>query len=467
MKLKKLTAVTLTAAMALSCVACSSNDTTENKDGGDEIAKTGLSYSAIELGKDYTDISTTLKFITHRTDMLQDDYAGTSWSEYVAEFNKVYPNIKIEFEGITDYADEVPLRLTSEDWGDIMMIPTSVTKEDLSKYFVPYDTLEAMEKEIRYANVWSTNGYTYGVPSTANAQGVVYNKAVFEAAGITELPKTPDDFIAALQKIADNTDAIPLYTNYAAGWTMGAWDAYIFGVTGSATCANQEFLHASNPFSEGGVTAAYDVFSVLYNAVANGLIEDDYMTTDWEGSKGMINRGEIGCMVLGSWAFPQMVAAGENGDDIGYMAFPVTAADGKQYAPSGPDYNYGINVNASDDNKKAAMVFVKWMTEESGFSYNECGIPIAADDDKYPDMYQAFSDNGVEFVTDEPAIAGEEKFLDELNTESELSINADGGVRGQAMVVSAANGTETLEEILAEWDAQWTAAQEELEIEVK
>ena len=41
----------------------------------------------------------------------------------------------------------------------------------------------------------------------------------------TELPKTPDEFLEDLQKIKDNTDAIPLYTNFAADWTMNAWDA--------------------------------------------------------------------------------------------------------------------------------------------------------------------------------------------------------------------------------------------------
>ena len=68
---------------------------------------------------------------------------------------------------------------------------------------------------------------------------------------------------------------------------------------------NQKLLHASNPFADpGDGTGAYNVYKVLYDAVANGLTEDDYSTTDWEGSKGMINNGEIACMVLGSWAVP-------------------------------------------------------------------------------------------------------------------------------------------------------------------
>ena len=51
---------------------------------------------------------------------------------------------------------------------------------------------------------------------------------------------------------------------------------------------------------------------------------------------------------------------------------------------------------------------VKWMTEESGFAYNEGGIPIAADDNDYPDAYAEFGD--VTFVSDESALEGEEDF---------------------------------------------------------
>lgn len=37
-----------------------------------------------------------------------------------------------------------------------------------------------------------------------------------------------------------------------------------------------------------------------------GLTEDDPTTTDWEGCKPMMNNGQIGVMVLGSWAVVQM-----------------------------------------------------------------------------------------------------------------------------------------------------------------
>lgn len=476
MKLKKVLALSMATVLTLSMTGCgsgsgesaavSTNEETAaveeapaEETGNDATATGELNYADIVLGESYTDITTSIKWLSHRTDLIESGMMDT----YLANFNEMYPDITVEVEGVTNYADDALLRLTAGNWGDIIMIP-AVDKNLLSEYFVPYGDLDSMSKVVRFADQWMYDNIVYGVASTGNAQGIVYNKAVFESAGITAIPKTPEEFMDALQAIKDNTDAIPLYTNYAAGWTMGAWDAYINGsATGSSKYMNQELLHTKDPFKDyGDGTHAYAVYKVLYDAVANDLIEDDYTTTDWEGCKGMINGGQIGCMVLGSWAYTQMVDAGENGDDIGYMSFPITIG-GKQYASAGPDYNYGININASDDNKAAAMVFVKWMTEESGFSFNEGGVPISMDGE-YPELYAAF--DGIEFVADEPSLPGEEDILNELNAESELNINSGGDSKIQAIIEHAANGDKTFDEIMDEWNAAWSNAQEVAGVEI-
>ena len=44
-----------------------------------------------------------------------------------------------------------------------------------------------------------------------------------------------------------------MYTNYAAGWTMGAWDAYIGGTaTGDPDYMNNVLTHSKNPFKDPG-----------------------------------------------------------------------------------------------------------------------------------------------------------------------------------------------------------------------
>ena len=424
-------------------------------------------YADVELGKTGNDISATIKLLTHRTDMLQDSYTGVTFAKYLAEFNKLYPNIKVEIEGITDYASVALLRLQGGDWGDIMMIP-AIDKKELKNYFVSFGDLPTMEKQIKFATNWEYENEVYGIPSTGNAQGVLYNKKVFKQAGITKLPGSTEEFIADLKLIKEKTDAIPLYTNYAAGWTMGAWDAYLGGsATGDADYMNNVLLHTKNPFKNyGDGTHAYAVYKVLYDAAANKLIEDDYTTTDWEGCKGMINRGEIGTMVLGSWAFTQMQGAGPNPEDIGYMSFPITIK-GKQYASAGPDYCFGINAKASVNNRNAAMIFVKWFTEKSGFAFNEGGIPIAANDNNYPAAYEAFSANNVEFVSDNPAAVGEADLFNALNSESELNINAGGNLKVQQIIEHAANGTKSFDAIMDEWNKAWSDAQTSESVEIK
>lgn len=359
--LKRMFVTAVATAMTMSLVACGGSSKEEVKK-----EEAGITIDQIKLGEDYTDIKADLKFLTHKTDIVDTKFKG-----YVEEFQKLYPNINIEYEGITDYANDVTMRLSTGDWGDICMVPTSVDKSELGNYFSSFGSKEQLSKnyEANMLNNYAYDNQVYGIPSMANVQGIVYNKAVFEKAGIKELPKTPDEFLDALQKIKDKTDAIPMYTNFSAGWTMTAWDAYIDGgATGDANFVNAGLVKGKNPFSDrGDGTGPYAVYNTLYEAVKRGLTEEDPTTTDWEGSKGMLNKGEIGCMALGSWSVTQVQQAGENADDIGYMTFPITV-NGKQYAAAGPDYCYGINCNSSKDEQIAAMCYVKWLVEKSQFA---------------------------------------------------------------------------------------------------
>ena len=292
--LKRVLAASLAAAMVMPLSACGTKE--QEKKEGENTAD--VTIDQIKLGEDYTDLEANLKFLTHKTDVVD-----TTFKSYIEEFQKLYPNINIEYEGITSYADDMQTRLTTGDWGDICMVPMTVDKDELGNYFTKLGDKKTLAEtyEENMLNNYAYQDNVYGIPSMANVQGIVYNRAVFEQAGIKDLPKTPDEFLNALQQIKDKTDAIPLYTNFAAGWTMTAWDAYIDGgATGDADFSNNGLTKGQNPFSDrGDGTGPYAVYNTLYEAVKRGLTEEDPTTTDWEGSKGMLNKGEIGCMVPG------------------------------------------------------------------------------------------------------------------------------------------------------------------------
>lgn len=443
---KQLLAIVLAGTLTASLAAC-------NKKVESSADKTGtaVAFDQVKLGE-HTDLKANLKFLTHKTDIVD-----TTFKEYVSEFQKMYPNISIEYEGITNYANDITTRLTTGDWGDICMIPVTVDKNELKNYFVTFGNLDEMSKEYTMLFNYSYDNKVYGLPSMGNTQGIVYNKRIFEEAGVKEIPKTPDEFLDALSKIKEHTDAIPLYTNFAAGWTMTAWDAYIDAcATGQADFAHEGRVKGKNPFADrGDQTGPYAVYNLLYEAVSRGLTEEDPTTTDWEGSKARLNRGEIACMALGSWSIAQMKAAAEHGDDVAYMPFPITV-NGKQYTSVSPDYNYGINCNSSADNQLAAMLYVKWLIDKSGFEVSQGGIPIKVNA-QLPDFLKAF--DGVGLLYDLPTPAGEETLGNDVNNESELGVNVSGGL-AKAVVEAAINGQPGMKELAAEWDEKWTAAQE-------
>lgn len=461
MRLKKVLAIALAAATALGMVACGASEesgSAAGETGGTESAASEIpTIDEITVGEDYKDLTASIKVLTNRTDIVDTVYKG-----YAEQFMELYPNITVEYEGITDYEESLELRLTTGDWGDLCFIPTSVAKDELSEYFTPLGDFDTLDAIYNFCEEKTYNNTVYGIANGGTASGIAYNKKVWEAAGITESPKTPDEFLEDLQKIKDNTDAIPLYTNFAAGWTMGAWDAYTdIACTGDPDFKNQ-MPYMKDPFSKrDDMTGPYAVYYCLYESVARGLIEEDPASTDWESSKTKINDGEIATMVLGSWCVNQFKDAGDHPEDIGYMPFPITV-DGKQYAAAGGNYSFGINKNADTDNQIAAMLYMKWLMEESTIYDDEGSIP-ARKDGELPDVLADFE--GVELLSNNPAPEGEEDLFDTVNNEGEVGIN-NNDYPDCEILENALYQEKSLDEIMDEWNEKWAVGQEAAGIEV-
>lgn len=394
-----------------------------------------------------------ITFLTNRTDL---DTDGT-YAALIAKFNEKYPDVTVEVQSITDYAGELATRMQTTEYGDVLMIPDAVPNSAYSKYFESFGTVEELSDKYQEGYLYSKyyDGQVYGLAYMCTVQGIVYNKAVFAEAGITELPKTPEEFLNCLQMIKDNTDAIPYYTNMNSGWTLDQWEDHAFGtITGNANYKNNELPNDTAAFAEG--SSHYTVAKLLYDIVSQGLCEADPTTCDWEASKLMMNNGEIGCMVLGSWAISQMKEAGENGDDVGYMPFPFSV-DGQQYATSGTDYCYAINKNS--ENKAAAKAFVEFMVEESGLALAQGGISLLKND-PMPSGLEEFE--GVTFIVDQPASDENAGKLDEVQQVSGITLY-DNGQR-LAGVVDIARGVsgQTFEDYMADLAAKWASAVEEV-----
>lgn len=376
------------------------------------VALAGCSSAPADSGSD-GEITGEITVLTNRTDIVD-----TAFQDYKAEFEAAYPGTTVNFEAITDYEGEVSIRLNTEDYGDVLLIPNSVTPDQFPLFFEPLGTIDELSETYRFVEEKSFDGNGYGVAITGNAQGIVYNKTVWEAAGVTELPTTPEEFLDALQAIADNTDAIPYYTNYADGWPLTQWGGNR-GLTGNVN-ESIDLTQSDAPWASGEYYEMTD--GLLYDIVAAGLSEEDPLTTNWEESKTLIGSGQVATMVLGSWAITQMrdaaVAAGGSADEIGYMPFPYQV-DGTFYSTIGGDYKNAINVNS--DNKATARAWIEWFAAESGYAQSQGGLSPLVDGPS-PDTLGDFDAAGVQYIELAPAPAGSESLENDIANTAEIDL---------------------------------------------
>ncbi len=455
MKFRRILAGILAATTMLSFAACSGDTSsdagTESNAGGDTSTSTNAGGDAGSNDGEQL----VLKVLTCRTDRVEDGSLDA-----VTDAFEQANNCIVEYQGYTDYESDVSTMMNTTEYGDVLMIPGTVKLADLGNFFEPLGTYDEMSQKYNWVDSKMYDNQVYGLPIWGGVSGgICYNKRIWAEAGVTELPKTPEEFIAALKLIDENTDAIPYYTNYAdASWTLVQWASLVNSASGSSTHEVDKLVNKEDLFIDGG--AYYEVYELMFDIFSNpSLIEEDPMTTDWEGCKKAINDGKIATMVMGSWAVSQFKEAGENPDDIGYMPAPFNV-NGVQYAESAPDYTLGVNVNRSDEIKELGKKYITWFVEESGFAVKE-GCVGTLKGSEMPAYLDAFADC-VMFTT-QPAPEGLVGVWDTINNDSEVGTWQGDAANFKILIAEAAFAGEdkaAMVDIMNAANAKWAATRD-------
>ncbi|MFD6415824.1 extracellular solute-binding protein [Streptomyces sp. NPDC060194] len=396
---------------------------------------------------DPTRVSGSITVLTNRTDLVEN---GT-YDGYAKRFNEKYPEVKVAFEGSTDYEGETKVRLTGEDYGDVLLIPNSVEAGKYPDFFAPLGSPEDLSKKYDFTDRGTVGDQVYGLAGIATAQGFVYNKAVWEKAGVTEWPRTPKEFLVALKAIKDKTDATPYYTNYKDMWPLTNWG----NAVGATTCdadASDRMVETDELWKSGEELATID--SLLFDIVDQGLSEEDPTTTNWEKSKDLIGTGKVATMQLGSWAVIQMRQAAEKAGadpkDIGFMPFP--SRDGETLCtPVRPDYQFAVNKNS--EHKAAARAWIDWFLNESGDARSALSISTVKGS-PLPETLQEFETQDVEFIN---MASKKTSQLNQIDKASEIGLSAPDY---RQRLIDAARGAAdgSRDSIFAELNKKWSEA---------
>ena len=209
-------------------------------------------------------------------------------------------------------------------------------------------------------------GRQVGVPSTAEAFGLLYNKKVLDKAGVDPSKiNTRADLEAAFKKVEASGKKALHFS--AIWWSLGAHFTNIMHTTaGSTKEARFKGLddlvdgkaNLANSTAFKNWLATFDLLK-KYNSGKVNLTD-----TEYDASIANLSGGDYAFMFQGNWTEPNLITASK-GDDFGIMPLPISnnAKDyGNTQIPVGIPGYFMIDAQQSTTwQRKGAIDFLTWL----------------------------------------------------------------------------------------------------------
>ena len=394
----------------------------------------------------------TLTVLTNRTDIV-----GTDLKKFGDDY-KAKTGVTIKWEGITDYEGDVKVRLNSNNYGDVLLIPNGVATSDLGQFFEPLGkNTDDKLKDYNYTDYKATKNTdgsftTYGLSYGMSASGIVYNKATFKKAGIEKFPTTLTGLYDAAAKLKA-AGVVPVDTNFKDKWPFQEWDALAVIESGNGSYFNTIYKETA-PFSADKPNGK--ALSVLYKFISSGWVEPDLTTTNWESSKVDLGTGKVGMMLLGTWAISQMQGKATNKDDIGFAAIP-TDDSGKLTAIAGADYTLAVSKKSANKNEAKDFLFAFINSDygdKNGF------IPIKKNVESTSPVIKDFT-SGTKLLFTAPGPNGDESDKKD-KIANKATIDFYGGLYVQTVAIASKTSKAAFDKSLQDLNDKWAKAKKDL-----
>ncbi len=380
---KRILAMLLLVTMLLSLVACGGNGNegnvtptpTEAQGGEVEAPQTVGNFVVPEGGYDGSAVTITF-YNTMGANL------SSVLETYIAEFNKLYPNITVvstNVGGYDDVRDQISTEITVGNQPNLAYCyPDHVALYNLAKAVTTLDSLIESEIEVTRADGTTEilgltdeqiadfiegyynegrqfgDGLMYSMPLNKSTEVLYYNKTFFEANGLT-VPTTWDELEAVCAKIKEiDPNSIPLGYDSESNWFITMCEQYgspYTSATGDHFLFNNEqnraFIKKFNEWYQKG----YLTTQTLYGAYTSGL----FTTTD-EVKSYM----SIGSSAGATYQRPSANADGSYPFEVGIATIPQVDASNPKVISQGP--SICIFQKSNPQEVIASWLFVKYLT---------------------------------------------------------------------------------------------------------
>ncbi|MEA4890610.1 MAG: extracellular solute-binding protein [Clostridiaceae bacterium] len=251
----------------------------------------------------------------------QPEYSD-AFNAYIEAYKSVAPHVTIDMEvNQADYPTLVKAKLSS---GEVPEVFCSTAGAEIKLYMeysadLTNEPLAAAMLDSVRANM-SYEGKVYGLPVKANCFGIVYNKTLFEEAGITTLPKTITEMKAACEKLVAK-GYTPFSNGYKEWWVQKhIFQHYLDASTDNASDLVAKFIKGEAKFADYPLLST-NFFDFLDLTVKYGMAKP--LEADLNAEIAAFGTGKAAMMTgQGPWTEEAVMAIDPN-LKLGIMGYPV------------------------------------------------------------------------------------------------------------------------------------------------
>lgn len=344
------------AALALVLAACG-NDSGDSD--ADSDTNTDTDSTSIEADLTWWDTS-------------DPDNEAPAYDALIEKFNEEYPNITIKHETVPFDQTQNKFKTAAESGSgapDILRAEVAWTPEFASLgYLYALDGTAALENNFAETPLSSNiyDGSTYGVPQVTDTLGLMYNKALFEKAGLDpEAPPTTwEEVQSAAETLKSKAKVDGIYINSGGYFLL----PFMYGEGADLVDVDAQTITVNSPEAVAGIQTAQDL--VKSGAAVKPVANDPYGTM-----MTLFKEGKVAMILNGPWEVAGIADDPKFGGLENLGVAPVPAGSVDQGAPVG-GHNYVVWSGMDEAKADAATAFISFMSsaESEAFIADELGL---------------------------------------------------------------------------------------------
>ncbi|MFO7780244.1 MAG: ABC transporter substrate-binding protein [Spirochaetia bacterium] len=276
------------------------------------------------------------------------------------EFEEANPNVTVNVEtvgGSADWQTILKSRFTADEGPTVFNIEGPAQYELWSENIASLDGEPFADRAVPSAiEPLTIDGTVYGAPLNFEGYGYIYNRDMFEDAGIEEAPTSFSELEAAAEALEDAG-----YTAFSTGY--GTWWVIGLHMLNVAFAQQDDPVQFMEDLTNGDASMAeneifQDLQQIVDLTVEYG--EDNPLATDHNQQVQMLANEEVAMIQQGIWKENGILEANP---DINLGVIPLLINDDSQMdrIPVGVPWYFVVNAQASEAEIEAGKEFINFM----------------------------------------------------------------------------------------------------------